>query len=170
MKPLAKKYQYLADLGEFEWFVDVCPACLPEQSQKLNAGVIFQEKWMKHNIFSWRKCIFKIWNRFFWIFWLFNKQIDFFRKKQFNFFSNFFFKKLFSDFFFKKIQQRCFFEKLLFSNFFSISNFENTFSSWKINIFHPDFFSWQDMIVYYKLGSVLGTLGGVTGYLGSVGD
>ena len=34
--------------------------------------------------------------------------------------------------------------------FFSISNFENGFSSWKFNIFYPDFFSWQGMIILHR--------------------
>ena len=33
---------------------------------------------------------------------------------------------------------------------FPISNFENGFSSWKINIFYPDFFSWQGMIILHR--------------------
>ena len=39
MKPLAKKYHYLANLGEFEGFVDVCPCRSCDASIKLNAGV-----------------------------------------------------------------------------------------------------------------------------------
>ena len=30
-------------------------------------------------------------------------------------------------------------------------NFENTFLSWKINIFHPDFFSVQGMIILHRI-------------------
>ena len=47
---------------------------------------------------------------------------------------------------FKKVRK-------FFKNFvkkFPMSNFENIFSSWKINIFHPDFFSWQGMIILYR--------------------
>ena len=48
-----------------------------------------------------------------------------------------------------KISNFRFFVRKIFQNF-SISNFENGFSSWKINIFYPDFFSWQGMIILHR--------------------
>ena len=42
MKPLAKKYQYLADSGEFEGFVDLYPGQSMQTLNKLNAAVIFR--------------------------------------------------------------------------------------------------------------------------------
>ena len=48
-----------------------------------------------------------------------------------------------------KISNFRFFVRKIFQKF-SISNFENGFSSWKINIFHPNFFFVQSMNGYYR--------------------
>ena len=42
MKPLAKKYRYFADMGDFEGFVDAYP-CRSEQSQISSTPVLFSD-------------------------------------------------------------------------------------------------------------------------------
>ena len=89
----------------------------------------------------------KIWN-FHFLNWLFEE--NFSRKKigRKIFFDRFFFSKNFL----RKVNLKN--ENFKFSIFcpeiFSISNFENGFSSWKINIFHPIFFSYK--VSSYHIG------------------
>ena len=122
--------------------------------------------WMKNINFSWRKSIFKIWDRkilenfpdkkskiwnFHFLNWLseekcFEKKIG---------------RKIFFDRFFSR---KCFLRKVNLKNenfkfsifcpkkipnFFDLK-FWKWISSWKINIFYPDFFSWQGMIILHR--------------------
>ena len=106
----------------------------------------------------------KIWQNFETFSELFSKFQNFHFSNWFfeeNFSENFWSRKKFRQLFFS---ERFFFEKSIWkmkfwnfeksseilSNFFPISNFENIFSSWKFNIFHPNFFFWQGMIILHR--------------------
>ena len=130
--------------------------------------LVRKKNWIKNINCSWRKLIFKKKSELFLKTFSGKK----FKISKFSFFKLIFrrntFSKIFDlDFFFeifffsrKMFSSESQFEKWKFQNFEKFSRiffkkssdvfFENQFSSWKINIFHPKFFSAQGMDGYYR--------------------